>query len=135
MSKRSELLLACMLGNRWTATQNTVGATMSAASPSIATTPLSRPHLETLWYSIRNFVGAGAANATVQIQVRHASEAGTVIASVDHLVSPSSTAQVAFADMKIAGKRGGRIFVTASTFVASLTTAVSMAGWVEDTNG
>ena len=136
MSKRSELLLACMLGNRWDKTHApTAGATLILSSPSIATTPQARTHLETFWYSIRNMMGAGAANTTVTFSIREASAAGTVIASVDHLVSPSSSANVSASDLHITGKRGNAIAVTMDTVVGSVKATVNIAGWIEDTNG
>lgn len=135
MSRRSDLVVASMLGNRWRSTSgSTVGAIVSVVSPANTDTQ-SRHHLETLWYSIRNFVGAGAINATVQVQVRNSSAAGTVLASVDHIVPFSTTANVAFANMQLAGKRGGRIYVTMDTAVASVTASINAFGWIEDTNG
>lgn len=135
MSKRSDLLVACMLGNRWRLTTgSTVAAIVSAVSPT-APDAQSRPHLETLWYSIRNFVGAGAANTTVQMQIRNASVAGTVLASVDHLVGFSTTTNVAIANMQLAGKRGSKFYITTDTAVASVAATINACGWFEDTNG
>lgn len=135
MSKRSDLLVACMLGNRWRAnTGSTVNATVTLATPA-APDAVSRPHLEGLWYSIRNFVGAGGANFTCQVQVRNASAAGTLLGSVDHLVPFSSTANVAISNMGIPGKRGSKFFITTDTVVASVAYSINAAGWIEDTNG
>lgn len=134
MSKRSDLVVACMLGNRWKNSTVVAGATVSCASPA-PTDGQSRPHLETLWYSIKNFVGAGGAAATVAVQVRSSSENGTLFASVEHLVPASTTANVSISNMQIAGKRGARLMVTTSTFIASLTASVNAMGWIEDTNG
>lgn len=134
MSKRSDLLVACMLGNRWRAASgSTVAAVVSVVSPAVDSQ--SRPHLETLWYSFRNFGGAGGATTTVQLQVRNASVTGTVLASVDHLVLASTAANVSFANMQLPGKRGSKIVVTTDTVLGSVSASINAVGWIEDTNG
>ncbi len=135
MSKRSDLLVACMLGNRWRATTGSTAGAVVALSTPLAPDSQSRPHLETLWYSFRNFLGAGGINSTVQLQVRNASVAGTVFASVDHLLGASASANVAIANMQLAGKRGSRFFIATDTGVGSVTASVNAFGWFEDTNG
>ena len=133
MSKRSDLLLACMLGNRWRAT-----SAPSAGTTCIATAPTpgvnSRVHLETMWYSIKNNAGAGGVSFTVQIQVRGASN--TVLASVDHLLAGSTSANVNISNFAFANpKLGTGLNVFMNTVLASVTQAVNIAGWIEDTNG
>lgn len=135
MSKRADLLLACMMGNRWLSTSAPAAGTTAVASSPVAPGANSRPHLETIWASIHNRVGAGAINFTVGIEVRHASIAGTLIASLSQLVPFSSTAQVSLSSMGIAGKRGSRLSVSMNTVIASVTQTVNAAGWMEDTNG
>lgn len=135
MSKRSDLLVACMLGNRWNATHApAAGATVVLSSPSLGN-PLARTHLESIWYSIRNQMGAGALNTTVTLSIRQASAAGTVIASIDHLVQPSQSANVAISNMALFAKRGNAIAFTMDTVIGSVKATVNAAGWVEDTNG
>lgn len=135
MGKRSDLLDACFFGNRWAAThQPAAGTTVVVQSP-VATDATSRHHLELLTYSIKNMVGAGAAIATVTATVRNASIAGTVLWSTDHLVAPSTSANVQIACMGFPGKRGSRFFISMSTVVASVIQSMSAAGWIEDTNG
>lgn len=131
MSKRSDLLIAGLLGNRWRQTSApTSGTTCVASSP----TPLdsnSRIHLETLWYSIDNL---NTANITVQVQVRGA--ANTVLASVQHFLGASSAANVAMSDFAFANpKRGTSLNVFMNTVLASVTQSLNINGWIEDTNG
>jgi hypothetical protein len=132
MSKRSDLLVACMLGNRWRAT-----SAPAAGSTCVATSPIpgaqSKVHLESIWYSIKNLAAAGV-TYTVQVQVRGASN--TVLASVDHLVGVSASANVNISNLGFANpKLGTSLNVFMNTVFASVTQAVNVAGWVEDTNG
>ena len=92
----------------------------------------ARQNLETLIYSISNRVGAGGAAATVTVSVRHATPAGTVMASMDHLIGASSVVNVAMTNLMFQGKRGKAIRVTMDTVVASLGQKVSISGWTED---
>jgi hypothetical protein len=125
-------LITKLLGNRWSNTSAPSAGTTVNALVSAPVAPQARHHLELLWYSIHNRTGSGNVPATVSVQVRHASQQGTVIAQVDHLVSPSSTANVSISNMGIAGKRGKAICATMSTVVASLTQKVNIAGWTEE---
>ena len=135
MANRADLLNQCFFGNRWVATHSPASGTTIVVQSPAATDGTSRPHLETLWYSIRNQTGAGSLQATVTVQVRIASIAGTVIASNEHLLAPSTSANVQLVGMGVPGKRGKSLFIGMNTVVASLTQSVSAAGWVEDTNG
>lgn len=134
MAERAELLLACMMGNRWASTSNPTSATTNpatAAAGSPAAIPAtSRPHLETILYSIN---GISATFSTVGVQVR--GSGGTVMASVNHLVGGSTIANAALSYLGIPGKRGGTLTVSMNTVITSLTQSVSAAGWIEDTNG
>ena len=123
------------LTKRFSDTDAPNAGTAVSVSSQIGDAPIGtqqRHNLETLIYSIKNQTGAGAALATVTVSVRHATAAGTVIASFDHLIAPSSTANVAMTELCIQGKRGKAIRVTMDTVVASLTQKVSIAGWIED---
>lgn len=127
-------LLNDMLSKRWTDhdTPN-AGTAVSIQSDTLsAMTENARHHLETLIYSIRNFVGSGGAAATVTVSVRHATAAGTVVAAWNHLIAASSAANVAMTGLGIPSKKGKPLRVTMDTVVASLTQTVSIAGWVED---
>jgi hypothetical protein len=121
-----------MLGNRWRVTHAPAAGSTVVAHITNPPSLNERRHLETLWFSIHNRTGSGAAAATVTVSVRNASPAGTVIASVDHLVPASSTANVAMTNMGLFAKRGAGMAVTMDTVVASLTQKVSMAGWTEE---
>ena len=135
MSKRSDLLVACMLGNRWNATHApSAGTTVVANSPALRDA-VSRTHLELLWLSITNQMGAGALITTTTVSVRQASPAGTVIASFDLLTAPSTVSNVSIANMGLMAKRGNQIAVTMSSVIASVNQKVNIAGWIEDTNG
>ena len=135
MSKRADLLIACMLGNRWNATNSPVaGATATVQSP-VAPDAQSRPHLETLIYQLVNLFGAGSLEATVSVNVSIASIAGTVVASFKHLMAPSSSANVGIANLQLAGKRGRPLFVSVPTVGGSVQASLTAAGWIEDTNG
>jgi hypothetical protein len=137
MSRRSDLLDACFFGNRWSANTTAAGTTVAPQSPAGAgiIQSQSRPHMEMLCYSFINETGAGAANITVTAQVRNASVAGTVLWSQQHLIAPSTSANVQIVCMGLPGKRGFPIVATTNTVVASLSASISIAGWYEDTNG
>lgn len=131
MSKRSDLLVACMLGNRWRASNVTTGASCSASSPGIATEPNSRVHLESIWYSIDNL---NTGNFTVSVEVRGASN--TVLASVQHFLQGTSTANANISNFAFANpKKGTGLKVAMNTALASVAMAINIAGWIEDTNG
>jgi hypothetical protein len=134
MSKKADGLIANMLSQRWQDTTTVANATVSAKSPASPTSQ-SRQYIDTLVYSIRNFVGSGGAQATVAVQIRHASVQGTVIASFANLIAASTAPMVSLTGLNYQSKRGGQLFVTTDTFVASLTAAVNAAGWTEDVNG
>ena len=130
-------LINDMLSKRWgdhdapsagTAISLSSNTHLAEAAPS----PNARYHLETLIYSIRNMWGAGALQATVTVSVRHGTAAGTVIAAWNHLVAPSTSANVCMANLGIASKRGIGLRVTMDTVVASLVQTASIAGWTED---
>lgn len=123
-------LMNKMLGERWVKTSAPAAGTTAVATVSAPIEPQARHHLETLIYSIRNFVGAGGAAATVGLQVR--AGAGTVLASIDHLIPASTTANVAMSNLGIPGKRGSAMDVYMNTVVASLTQKVNIAGWTEN---
>lgn len=131
MSKRSDLLLACMLGNRWRASASTTGASCAASSPT-PTSAQSRTHLETIWFSIKN--QGGASVHTVQVQVRAAG--GTVWATVEHLVLSTTTSNVNISNFAFASpKLGQSLTVAMNTALASCGYALNASGWIEDTNG
>lgn len=126
-----------MLSKRWydTDAPNSGTAVSVSSNTNLGEVPLpanARQNLETLIYSIRNYVGSGAAPATVTVSVRHATAAGTVMASFDHLIGASSVVNVSMTQCGWQGKRGKAIRVTMDTVVASLTQKVSIAGWTED---
>lgn len=129
--KKADQLLANMLGERWKVTHAPAAGTTILAHVTSTPSLSQRRHLDTLWYSIRNYVGAGGALATVTVSVRNASPAGTVIASVDHIVPISSTATVCMTNLGLFAKPGAGLAVTMDTVVASLTQKVTMAGWTE----
>lgn len=129
MSIRSDLLIACIMGNRWRASSTpAAGTTVSAQSP-IPSNYDSRVHLETIWYSINNLSAAGV---TVSVQVKSASQAGTVLASIAHYVPTLGSANAALPQYQFVGKRGLGLVVTMDTVVASVVQAINTAGWIED---
>jgi hypothetical protein len=119
------------LRDRWVANDAPAGGSAAAATAPAGLLPTQRPELETLWYSIWN----SNACATVQVQVRYASAAGTLIAAVDHQVLTSTSATASLPGLGIPGKRGVKFWVGMNTAVASLTTKVNIAGWSADENG
>lgn len=132
MSKRSDLLVACMLGNRWRATSApSAGTTCVANIPTAGLQATQRVHLENLFYSIRN----GGGNVTVQVQVRGAN-GNTVYATMDHILQATSSIAVSVAGMAFANpKLGVGLNVFMTTVLASVVQAVNISGWIEDTNG
>ena len=130
-------LINDMLSKRWSDTDAPNAGTAVSISSNThlaegTPSPNSRHHLETLIYSIRNMMGAGALNATVTVSVRHGIVAGTVVAAWNHLIAPSTSANVAMSNLGFASKRGIGLRVTMDTVIASLAQTVSIAGWTED---
>ena len=133
MSKKTDELMTGLLGNRWKATHApAAGVTLVLASPT-PQNALERVNLETLWYSIRN--NNAGVNFTVTLSLRNASAAGTVFASVDHLVAASTSANAAITNMQLAGEDGKAIAVTMDTVLASVTATVNIFGWTDSKNG
>jgi hypothetical protein len=132
MSKRSDLLLACMLGNRWERGTTTVGASCAASSPVAGAN--SRVHLETLLCTVKNLSASTA--HTVSLQVR-GTNGQTVLWNVDLFVNATSTvasvgqSNLAFATPKL----GTGLLVGFNTALGSVSYSVNIAGWIEDTNG
>jgi hypothetical protein len=118
--------------DRWRATDNPTGASAAACTaPAGVIASQARPHLETILGSIWNSNAA----STVQLQVRIASAAGTVICALDNIVNTSTVGQINLVSLGLPGKRGAGFWVGFNTAVASLTTKLSIAGWTEDANG
>ena len=133
MSKRADLLVACMLGNRWRASSAPSAGTTAQASSPTPQDANSRVHLESLWYSIVNLTGA-AILCTMQAQIRGAN--ATVLASINHLQASSLSANVAVTNIAFANpKKGTLLSVQFNTAPASVTASINLAGWIEDTNG
>lgn len=131
MSKRSDLLVACMLGNRWRATSAPASGTTCVATAPTPQDSGSRVHLETIWYSIDNL---NTGNITVQVQVR--GSLNTVLASVQHFLQGSVAANVNISNLALANpKKGTSLNVYMNTVLASVTQSVNATGWIEDTNG
>ncbi len=132
MSKRADLLLACLLGNRWQKGVSTVGASCAASSPVAGAN--SRVHLETLLCTVKNQSATTA--HTVSLQIRGAG-AGTVLWNVDLFVNTtSSVASVGQSNLAFANpKLGTGLLVGFNTAIASVSYSVNIAGWIEDTNG
>ena len=126
-----------MLSKRWSdhdepAAASAISLTSDTHLANAPANPNSRYHLETLIYSIRNMMGAGALNATVTVAVRHGTAAGTIIAAWNHLVAPSTSANVCMTNLGFASKKGIGFRVTMDTVIASLTQTAAIAGWTED---
>lgn len=132
MSKKSDLLIACMLGNRWQKGVVTVGASCAAASPIAGAN--SRVHLESILCTVKNLSATTA--HTVSLQVR-GSGANTVLWNIDLFVNATSVVQtvgqsnLAFPNPKL----GTGLIVAFNTALGSVTYSVNAAGWIEDTNG
>src|SRR6185436_9471009 len=106
----------------------TTGASCSAASPTAGAN--SRIHLETIWYSIKNWAAGAALQHSVQLQVR--GSAGTVLTSVDHVLASSTVANATISQAMIAGKRGAGLVVAMNTAAGSVSYAINASGWIED---
>jgi hypothetical protein len=134
MSKRSDLLVACMLGNRWNATSAPSAGTTCVANSPTPQGARSRVHLESLWTTIKNDSVSTGLFFTTQIQVRGASN--TVLWSVDQLVQSSTMAQTNQSNLAFANpKLGKSLNVFMNTVIGSVTCSINMAGWIEDTDG
>ncbi len=123
MAFRDKSLIIDSLGNNWNATCSTAAGTTCTAS--VVPAAKERIHLGQLGWSIRN---AGAAAYTATLNVRHASIAGTVIASWDIQAAAAGGLQDSWA-VNLMGKRGVPLNVDFGTPAASVTQKVSIAGW------
>jgi len=133
MSHRN--LINDLLAKRWNDTDSpTAGTAVSVTSQvnDVGIPTQQRHNLETLSFWIWNRTGAGGVAATVTVNVRHGTIAGTVMASYQQLVAASSVTNVSMTNLMLQGKRGKAIRVTMDTVVASLTQSVTAAGWYED---
>lgn len=131
MSKRSDLLVACLLGNRWQASNVTAGASCAAASPIAGVN--SRIHLETILLTVRNL--GGAALHTISAEVR-GSLGNTVLWHAEMLVPSTTQAQISQSNLAFAApKKGTGVIVAFNTAASSVSYAINAAGWIEDTNG
>ena len=129
MSKQSELLVACMLGNRWRATSAPAAAATCVAVSPTPQDARSRVHLENLSYSITN----GGGNITVGVQVRGAGN--TVYSTLNQVLQNTSYHVVSIAGMGFPHpKKGTPLNVFMNTVLASVVQTVNIAGWIDDTN-
>ena len=119
------------LTNRWVSTHSPAAAATVSAGVSIAGGQI-RPHLETLIYTIHNRGVSTGIAATVTVNVRVQSVAGTVVAAIPHFVASSTFASVQMENLGIPGKRGRGLDISMNTVVASLVQNVTAAGWFED---
>ena len=128
MSKRSDGLLADLLGQRWQATHSpAAAATIVLASPT-PTDGHTTIHLDHLSFSIKNMA---AATHTVTTAIRDASIAGTVLWSMDHLVTNATSKEVTISNMHVEATKGKPLVITQDTVLASVKATVNIAGWSE----
>ena len=112
----------------------TTGVSCSAASPTLATQPQSRVHLESIIYSLKNWSFGAGTQFSVAVQIR--GTAGTVYANIDHVLASSTVQNANITDLKFANpKLGQGLVVTTNTPGGSVTESVAATGWIEDTNG
>ena len=124
MANRDKALIIVSLGNNWNANNTTAsGTTLAVSSPTPAIK--ERIHLTQLGWSQRN---VAAAAYTSTLNVRHASVAGTVIASWDIIATLNASVQDTWV-VNLMGKRGVPLVVDFGTPLASVTQKVSIAGW------
>src|SRR4026207_1813925 len=93
-----------MLTKRWNDTDSPSAGTAVSVSSSVGDAAVGtqqRHNLETLSYWIWNRTGAGGVIATVTVTVRHATPAGTVMASFQHLVAASTVSSVSMSNLML----------------------------------
>lgn len=127
MAQRADGLIIESLGNGWTNCTTGANVTVTCGTSAAAK---ERIHLTQLGWSFKNLTGAAA---TVALQVRDASVAGTLLAQWQIMVPNATTLQDSFF-VNIQGLRGNPLYIATDTVVANLTQSLSTAGW-RDTLG
>lgn len=134
MANKSEGLFTDYLFNRWAVTSAPAAGTTCVASvgKGAGSTNLSlgkgRHILEGVIYSLKNLTGA---SVTAVMEVREASIAGTVLASVDIIVAAGVTVQDCFSQWYIPATRGNDLCVSFNTVQASVAQKLNPFGWTE----
>jgi hypothetical protein len=128
MSKRSDGLLAEMLGNRWSVNIAPAAAATVVGSVAAPNSARSRHHLEHMSISIKS---NAAATHTVTTSVREASIAGTVVWSMDTLVGAATSKEIILDSMGLMFAEGKSIHFTQDTVLAGVKATVNAAGWTD----
>ncbi len=124
MAAHEKALIIDSLGNNWNACTVGAGVTLSAlVTPAVH----ARVALTQLGWSFINLTGA---NATVGIDVRDASIAGTVLAHWDVIVAAGVSGQDNWA-VNMKGLRGSPLYIGFNTNQASVKASLSVAGWID----
>jgi len=131
MSKKSDGLIADMLGHRWSYTSTATNATNTAQ---VTPTPLSsrdKQHMDFFNWTILN---KNTASFTMAGQIRDVSVAGTVLAQWSMILPGSQVAQVAPAGIHLQATGGKALFFTTDTVQPSVTSTVNAAGWTDQSS-
>jgi hypothetical protein len=128
MSKRSDGLLADMLGQRWMATHAPAAAGTIVLQSPVPTDGHTTIHLDHLSFSIDNMA---AATHTVTTSVRDTSVAGTVLWSMDHLITNATSKEIVIDGIHLEASKGKALHITQNTVLASVKATVNIAGWSE----
>ena len=135
MSKKSDGLLADHLGDRWSFTQVTTGATVTASVGA----PQSANSLRVMDALSIMVANKNAIGHTVTWHVKEVVTGATVsqatsIAQWHMFVANSSTAQVNPANLNLYAGKGLAMHMYTDTVLGSVTSSVNATGWTDDTN-
>jgi hypothetical protein len=128
MSKKSDGLIADMMGNRWSFTATATNAT---TTPEVVAAPQSAKedrHLDFFHWTITS---KNTLSFTIAGSIRDASIAGTVLAQWPVIIGASQIAQVAPAGIHLRATSGKGLFFTTDTVQPSVTSTVNAAGWTD----
>lgn len=134
MSKGVDGLLDDYFRQRWSATSAPAGGTTCVANASIANVGArQRSVLEAVVFSVKNLT---AAVSTVVMEVREASIAGTVLASVEIITPVGGTTADCYSQWYVPSSRGGtaaygNLSVSFNTVQASVVAKLNTCGWLE----
>lgn len=134
MSKGVDGLLDDYFRQRWSATSAPAGGTTCVAAANLVNiTNRQRTVLEAVVFSVKNLT---AAVSTVVMEVREASIAGTVLASVEIITPVGATSNDCYSQWYVQASRGGvgaygNLSVSFNTVQTSVVMKLNTCGWLE----
>lgn len=129
MSKKSDALLAEMLGNRWSFTASATNAT---TTPEVVGAPGGAQDTRYLDFFDWTITSKNTLTFTIAGSIRDASLAGTVLAQWPIIIGASQVARVNPSGIRLNATRGKGFYFTTDTVQPSVTSTVNAAGWTDN---